>query len=533
MPASTSTVTPQASSGDTAALLEARGISKHFGGTAALSEADFSCHGGEIHVLLGANGAGKSTLVKILCGVQTPDAGTIRLSGQEVELRDPIRAASLGVAAVFQELSLCPHLTVAENIMLAHEPVGPLKQIRAKELLQQVHSLFQRLGIDHIRPTELVAHLPLADRQLVEIAKALSHDPQTLIVDEGTSALGHEEVKRLFQLLKNLRDEGKAIIFISHRMAEVREIADRLTVFRNGRNVGTVSAEDFDESKLIELMLGERVQQSFPPRAPLPKEAETYLQVEHLSAGELLRDISFSAKAGEVLGIAGLEGQGQGELLLALFGMIRRLSGTVSLGGRRVRLGTPWRAKKSGFVLIPEDRKTQGLLQPLSLRENIALASLGALSNFGLIRRRRERQIAQQGMRRMEIKASSMEVPVRALSGGNQQKVVIAKWLETGADVFLFYDPTRGVDVGTKRSFYELIEDLAKSGKTVLLYTTELSEFVGLCHRVLVMSDRRIVTELSGDDITETRILSASIGGEAQSNGVSGTGGSTERGAQA
>jgi len=505
--------------GQADAALEAVGVSKHFGGTAALSDADFSCRGGEIHVLLGANGAGKSTLVKILCGVYAPDAGTIRLAGREVELRDPIRAAQLGVSAVFQELSLCPHLTVAENIMLAHEPVGRFGQIRTRALRHQVRTLFERLGIDHIRPTTLVAHLALADRQLVEIAKALSHDPQTLIVDEGTSALGHDEVRRLFQLLKTLRDQGKAIIFISHRMAEVREIADRLTVFRNGTNVGTVDAQDFDEERFIELMLGERVQQSFPPRAPLPRDAGTSLQVERLRAGEVLRDISFSARAGEVLGIAGLEGQGQGELLLALFGMIRRLSGSVSLNGRRVRLGTPWRAKKAGFVLIPEDRKTQGLLQPLSLRENIVMASLDGLTRVGLISGARERERAQHGMQRMEIKAASMEVAVRALSGGNQQKVVIAKWLETGGEVFLFYDPTRGVDVGTKRAFYELIEELAAAGKTVLLYTTELSEFVGLCHRVLVMNDRRIVSELSGDDITEAGILSASIGARSAQGG--------------
>ncbi|MGN8199988.1 sugar ABC transporter ATP-binding protein [Salinisphaera sp. RV14] len=495
-----------------APALEASGIAKHFAGTIALDDADFSCRRGEVHVLLGANGAGKSTLVKILCGVQPPDAGTIRLSGEPVQLRNPIRAAELGVAAVFQELSLAPHLTVAENIMLAHEPTGPLGQIRGRELRRRVTDLFEQIGIDHIKPNTLTGRLTLADQQLVEIAKALSHDPKTLIVDEGTSALGREEVRRLFDLLGRLRERGTAIIFISHRMAEVREIADRLTVFRNGTNVGTVDAADMDESHLVELMLGERIEQSFPDRAPQPADKDPLLDVANLSAGELLHDISFQLRRGEVLGVAGLEGQGQGDLLLALFGMVRRLSGEVRVAGKPVHLGSPWKAIRAGFALIPEDRKTQGLLQPLSLRENIVLASLKVLSRGGLIDRARERRTAEEGMQRMEIKAASMETPVAALSGGNQQKVVIAKWLETGGDIFLFYDPTRGVDVGTKRAFYELIGELAQAGKAVLLYSTELSELVGVCHRVLVMNDRRIAETLEGTDITENAILAASLG---------------------
>ncbi|MES1955341.1 sugar ABC transporter ATP-binding protein [Salinisphaera hydrothermalis] len=495
-----------------APALEASGIAKHFAGTIALDNADFSCRRGEVHVLLGANGAGKSTLVKILCGVQPPDAGTIRLAGEPVKLENPIRAAELGVAAVFQELSLAPHLTVAENIMLAHEPTGPLGQIRGRELRRRVTELFEQIGIDHIKPNTLTGRLTLADQQLVEIAKALSHDPKTLIVDEGTSALGQEEVRRLFDLLGRLRERGTAIIFISHRMAEVREIADRLTVFRNGTNVGTVDAADMDESHLVELMLGERIEQSFPERAPRPTDNDILLDVDHLSAGELLHDISFQLRRGEVLGIAGLEGQGQGDLLLALFGMVRRLSGDVRVAGKPVNLGSPWKAIRAGFALIPEDRKTQGLLQPQSLRENIALASLKNLSRGGLIDRARERRTADEGMKRMEIKAASMETPVAALSGGNQQKVVIAKWLETGGDIFLFYDPSRGVDVGTKRAFYELIGELARAGKAVMLYSTELSELVGVCHRVLVMNDRRIAETLEDTDITENAILAASLG---------------------
>jgi len=501
-----------AAASNEAPALEASGIGKHFAGVIALDDADFSCRRGEVHVLLGANGAGKSTLVKILCGVQPPDAGTLRLNGETVRLHNPIQAAELGVAAVFQELSLAPHLTVAENIMLAHEPTGPFGQIRSRELRRRVIDLFEQIGIDHINPNTLAGRLTLADQQLVEIAKALSHDPKTLILDEGTSALGREEVRRLFDLIARLRERGTAIVFISHRMAEVREIADRLTVFRNGTNVGTVDAVDMDESHLVELMLGERIEQSFPDRAPMPTDKEPLLAVSDLNAGELLHDISLEIRRGEVVGLAGLEGQGQGDLLLALFGMVRRLSGEVRVNGKPTHLGSPWKAIKAGFALIPEDRKTQGLLQPLSLRENIVLASLHRLTRGGLIDRSRERRAAEQGMKRLEIKAESMETPVVTLSGGNQQKVVIAKWLETGGDIFLFYDPTRGVDVGTKRAFYELIGELARAGKAVLLYSTELSELVGLCHRVLVMNDRRIAEILEGESITENTILAASLG---------------------
>lgn len=492
--------------------LEAIGISKAFGGTTALNEANFSCNKGEIHVLLGANGAGKSTMVKILTGVHPADSGTIHVNGSPMRLHSPLQATVAGVAAVFQELSLSPHLTVAENVMLAHEPVGRLGQISTRTLQQRVHSLFERLNIDHISPNTLVHRLTLADRQLVEITKALSHDPQTLFVDEGTSALGRDEVRRLFDLLNHLRNEGRAIIFISHRMAEVRELADRMTVFRNGVNVGTFSANEVNDDELIEHMLGQRAETSFPPIVDVSADAQTVLEVDHLSAGDDLKNLSFSIRAGEILGIAGLEGQGQGELLLALFGVIRRLTGTVSVHGKQVRLGTPWRAKKAGFALIPEDRGTQGLLQPSSLRVNIVMPSLKKMTRLGLINRQRERETALEGMQRVEIKASSMELPAQALSGGNQQKVVIAKWLAAGGDVFLFYDPTRGVDVGTKSAFYSLIDELASAGKAVLIYTTELPEFVGLCHRVLVMNDHQVIKELKDEEITENNILSASLG---------------------
>ncbi len=493
-------------------LLDARGISKSFGGVHALDSADFSCRRGEIHALLGANGAGKSTLVKILSGVIQPDSGTIELDGERVSFSGPADAVAKGVATVFQELSLFTHLTVAENIMIGHEPTTALGQVDRRRMRSTVQALFDRLGIGHLDPSALVSELSLADRQLVEIFKALSREPRLLILDEGTSALGRQEVERLFDLLRNLSKSGTSVVFISHRMSEIRAFVDRMSVFRNGRHVASVAASDCSDEEIVEMMLGQRVERSFPERGAVGPDAEVLLEVRDLTAGPRLRGISFGLRRGEVLGIAGLEGQGQGELLLALFGAYRRLGGTVRVGKGARRLGTPWRAKRAGIALIPEDRKTEGLILPMSVRENITFATLPDHSRLGFVSRVRERRFVERMIDRLSIRVASMEQPARSLSGGNQQKLVLAKWLEAGADIFLFYDPTRGIDVGTKQSFYELITGLTREGKGVLLYTTETSELIGLCHRVLVMDDGAIVAELEGEEITEPKILAASLG---------------------
>lgn len=493
-------------------LLDARAITKSFGGVQALNAADFACDRGEIHALLGANGAGKSTLVKIFSGVMAPDSGTITFDGQEVTFASPADAGAKGVATVFQELSLFAHLTVAENIFIGHEPLTRLGQVSGRRMRAAARALFDRLGIDHLNPDALLSDLSLADRQLVEIFKALSRDPRLLILDEGTSALGRTEVERLFALLRKLKSGGTSVVFISHRMAEIREFVDRMSVFRNGALVGTVAAANCSDEEIVEMMLGQRVDKSFPERSPLPATAPMLLEVEGMSGGSRLRDISLQLRGGEVLGIAGLEGQGQGELLLALFGAYRRLSGRVMLHGKPAKLSKPWIAKRAGIALIPEDRKTEGLVLPMSVRENISMATLPAYGRFGFVSLKRERRFVAQMIERLEIKVGSMEQPARALSGGNQQKLVLAKWLATGAEVFLFYDPTRGIDVGTKRAFYELIAGLAREGRGVIVYTTETSELAGLCHRVLVMDDGRMVRSLEGDEITEPKILAASFG---------------------
>nr|WP_246753859.1 sugar ABC transporter ATP-binding protein [Jiella flava] len=492
-------------------LLSARGISKSFGGVHALQAANFACERGEIHALLGANGAGKSTLVKILSGVQRPDAGTIAIAGETVDFAGPTDAVAHGVATVFQELSLFPHRTVAENIFIGHEPTGFLGQISQSRLRAAVGDLFASLGVDHIRPNALVADLSLSDRQLVEIFKALSRKPRLLILDEGTSALGRKEVQRLFALLRKLRAGGTSVIFISHRMSEIREFVDRMTVFRNGHHVATVAANAASDAEIVEMMLGQRVERSFPTKTVVSEAEAPLLEVAGLAAGSDLKGVSLTVRRGEVLGIAGLEGQGQGTLLLTLFGAYRRAAGTVRIDGAPARIGTPWQAKARGIALIPEDRKTEGLVLPMSVRENITFSVLARLGRFGFVSPAKERRFVESMMQRLAVKAASMGLPARSLSGGNQQKLVLAKWLETGADVFLFYDPTRGIDVGTKQAFYELIAGLTREGKGVVLYSTETSELIGLCQRVAVMDDGRIAETLEGDAITEENILAASL----------------------
>jgi ribose transport system ATP-binding protein len=497
----------------TSVLIEARGIAKRFGPVTALADASLSCNSGEIHALLGANGAGKSTFVKILTGALSPDAGQIFLKGEPVRLVNPAQAARTGIATVFQELSLFPQRTVAENIVAGREPRNRWGLVNARAMRARARALFERLAITDIRPDEPVSELSLAKRQLVEICKALSHDPRVLILDEATSALPLQDVEKLFELLAVLKSQGLAIIFISHRMAELRRIADRMTVLRDGRTVASLAMTGFDEADVVEKMLGRRLGHSLvrtaaPPRTPRGE----LLRVERLSIEGQLSDVSFTLGRGEVIGLTGLESQGQTELLLALFGVYRRLGGKVAVEGREVQLTSPWRAKAAGMALIPSERKTTGALLPLSIRENIALALLSRLSRFGFMRRAEEKRLARDLLARLEIVASSVEAPVSSLSGGNQQKVVLAKWFATGAGVFLFYDPTRGIDIGAKEAVYRLIRELAESGKGILLYSTETEELAALCDRVLVMDRGRLVATLAGSDINAGSLMRAGLG---------------------
>jgi ribose transport system ATP-binding protein len=497
--------------------VEAREVSKHFGGTVALNNASFFCQPGSIHALIGENGAGKSTLIKIFSGVVTLDSGALYVNSQPSTIRSPAEAAQQGIVPVFQELSLMPHLTVAENVFITHPPRNRLGLIDRKALKQQTDRFFSKLGFDHIDPDALVSELPLAQRQLVEIAKALSRNPKVLILDEGTSALSIHDVRLVFQVIRRLRDEGRSVIFISHRMSEVEEIADTVTVFRDGHDVGSFPMGSVSRDEMVQLMIGRKLEQIFPPKPPA-QQRDALLEVKNLTWEHALHDINFSISKGEIVGLGGLDGQGQREVLFALFGLMRGLRGQIIVGGEPKNISGPAAASKAGInlALIPEDRKTDGLLLPMSIGDNATLAVIDRLARVGLIDRKQEQASIQHSIERMQIKTPSSRLPARSLSGGNQQKLVIGKWLLTDAKIYLLHDPTRGIDVGTKQEIYQLMRTLADNGAGILFFSTELGELVGMCDRVLVLYEGRLFRELAGEAISEENILAAALGLETQ-----------------
>jgi ribose transport system ATP-binding protein len=500
---------------DTPPLLAATGIDKRFGGVVALHDADFACQAGEIHALLGENGAGKSTMVKVLCGVHAPDAGTIAYDGRPVVFHGPSDAVAAGIVPVFQELSLVPDLTVAENLFLRDEPRTRLGLVDRRRMNLEASSLLASLGFGGIHPAAVVRHLSLADRQLVEIAKALRRTPRVLILDEATSALNRRQVQQVFSVVRRLRDEGVAVVFISHRMDEVRDLCDRATIFRDGDDVGTVDVAQARDAEIVQMMIGRTLHEAFPPRPPRPAVEAPLLEVTALNWGDTLRDISFTVHKGEILGLSGLEGQGQGDLLFALFGVYIGVNGNVQLDRKPIRLGGPRETMAAGLALVPEDRKTQGLILPLSVEDNITLPTLPAVARSGVVVPAAV-DAATEAMRdRLAIRMASPDVPVRYLSGGNQQKVAIAKWLLTDAAVYLLYDPTRGIDVGAKQEIYDLMRRLAAEGHGILFFSTDLAEIVGLCDRALVMYEGSIARELQGSALTEANLVSAAVGLDA------------------
>jgi ribose transport system ATP-binding protein len=495
------------------ALLEAQGISKHFGGVVALDKAEFQCDAGQIHALLGENGAGKSTLVKILSGVLEPDSGVICLNGQPVSFRGPAQAARVGIVPVFQELSLVPDLTVAQNIFIGSPPRNRWGLIDVAAMNRRAAALLEQLDFRHIEPDIYARDLPLAERQLVEIAKAVAKDPQVLILDEGTSALSANEVQRAFAILRRLREQGRAVVFISHRMEEVQTICDSATIFRDGKHVATFAMGDKNHDEIVSLMIGRKLVDVFPPRPPRPAAERVLLEVRDFGWEQRLNGISFTLRAGEVLGVSGLEGQGQGDLLLALFGAYAGTRGRVLVDGRPVQIHSPHSAMRAGIglALVPEDRKAQGLILPLSVRENITLPTLGQSARAGFVSARAEQRRAMEMIDKLAIKAASGEVPASTLSGGNQQKVAIAKWLLSRARIYLLYDLTRGIDVGTKQEIYKLIRQMAGDGIGLLFFSTDLGEIVNLCDRAMVMYEGQVARTLEGAELTENNLASAAL----------------------
>ncbi len=496
------------------------GVSKRYGGVRALEKAELTVAAGRIHAILGENGAGKSTLIKIMAGVVAPDEGRLKLDDREVAFASPAAANLAGIVCVFQELSLIPDLSVADNIVISNPPsrLGLIDRRKQRSLAE---AALARAGAEDIHPLALVKDLRLSRRQMVEIAKALARSPRILILDEATSALTEADVLKVFAVLKRLRQEGLALLYISHRMHEIAEIADDCTVFRNGRNVATYLSGAKSDNEVVELMIGREYSHIFPPKPKrVPNGAPPVLEVRDLSWNNRLRNISFTVHKGEVVGLGGLDGQGQRELLLALFGVLRGVSGEIRIDGAPVTLRSPRhaRSEKIGMALIPEDRKTEGLMLPMSVRDNLAFAALDRLSRGGIIDRDAESKAISEMIALLGVRTAGTDIPVSSLSGGNQQKVVIAKWLMIAPRIVLLNDPTRGIDVGTKQEMYQLLRKLADGGATIVFYSTDYDELIGCCDRVIVLYDGAVKRRLAGEEINERELIASSLSLQATSS---------------
>jgi ribose transport system ATP-binding protein len=488
-------------------------ISKRYGGVRALDNAELSVAPGRVHAILGENGAGKSTLIKVMAGVVAPDEGLMRLDGRDVAFASPAAANRAGIVCIFQELSLIPDLSVADNIVISDPPhrFGLIDRRAQRRIAEKS---LARAGGEDIHPMAPVKDLPLSRRQIVEIAKALARKPRILILDEATSALTAADVTRVFAVLGRLRSEGLALLYISHRMHEIAEIADDCTVFRNGRNIATFVAGSKTGNEIVEMMIGREYSHVFPPKpAAVATGKAPVIDIRHVSWIDRLQDISFAVRAGEVVGLGGLDGQGQRELLLALFGVLKAVAGEILINGRPIRIASPRAAKSPdiGMALIPEDRKTEGLMLPMSVRDNLSFAALDRFSTIGLIDRAAEHAAIVEMIRLLAIRTDGIGVPVGALSGGNQQKVVIAKWLMVAPRIILLNDPTRGIDVGTKQEIYQLLRKLADSGAAIIFYSTDYDELIGCCDRVLVLYAGSIKRELVAAEMTERALISSAL----------------------
>ncbi|UQX87441.1 sugar ABC transporter ATP-binding protein [Jatrophihabitans telluris] len=487
-------------------VLGLAGVSKSFGSVAALTDVSISLMGGQVHALAGENGAGKSTLIKTLAGVYQPDAGTVLLNGEPVVFRGPADARDAGVAVIYQEPTLFPDLSVAENIFMGRQPRASLGRVDHKAIKQATANLFARLGVQ-LAPDDVARGLSIADQQMVEIAKALSFDAKVLIMDEPTAAITASEVARLFAVVRTLRDQGAAVLFISHRLEEVFSLCDSVTTLRDGRWISSEPVSELTEDGLIRRMVGRDLDQLYPKQ--VAEIGEVALHVERLTREGAFADISFDVRKGEIVALAGLVGAGRTEVARAIFGVDRSHAGAVTVNGRRLRPGSPSAAMSSGLALVPEDRREQGLVMDMPIGRNICLPGLGALGIAGFMLPRRERSRAKDWAKRLQVKYNKLADSVSTLSGGNQQKVVLAKWLAINPHVLIVDEPTRGIDVGTKAEVHRLLSGLAAQGLAILMISSDLPEVLGMADRVLVMREGRLVAQFSRDEATEENVVSA------------------------
>lgn len=488
-------------------VLTLKGVGKSFPGVRALDAVDFDVRAGEVHALLGENGAGKSTLIKIVSGVYQADQGTVSLDGKQVSFESPQAAHAAGIATIYQELLLFPELSVAENIFMGHAPRGRFGALKWGAMRREAKALLASLDIHDLDPDDIVGALSVGNRQRVEIAKALSQDARILIMDEPTAALTEHDVERLFGIVRLLRDRGVGIVYISHRLEEVFLLADRVSVLRDGKYVATKQVTETSHDDLIEMMVGRRIDQLFPKIEAVI--GEPVLEVSNLVRRPMTNDVSLTVRAGEIVGLAGLVGAGRSELALTIFGVTPAERGSVRIEGQEVTIDSPGKATSLGIAYVPEDRGHQGLVRPMSVTPNVSMAILERLSARGVIDRGAERALAEKSVDQFAIRTAGIDQIVGKLSGGNQQKIVLAKWLATEPKLLIMDEPTRGIDVGAKAEIHRLMSELAGQGLAILMISSELPEIMGMSDRILVMRDGRIVSGMARAEATQEAIAAS------------------------
>lgn len=490
--------------------IEMRGIDKSFGGNAVLKEAGFLLDHGEIHALMGENGAGKSTLMKILTGVYTKDAGQVIVDGQEVCYKNPQEAEKAGIVFIHQELNVLFDLTVEENMFLGKEIHGRFGVCDKKAMRAEVRKILDRLGVS-IDPQQRMSELSVGQQQMIEIAKALMVDAKVIIMDEPTAALTQSETEVLFQVVRSLKEKGVSIVYISHRMEEIFEFCDRITVLRDGSYIDTKRIQDTDMNDVVKMMIGREIGERYPLREA--SIGEVVFKVEGLTCPGVFKDVSFEVHAGEVLGVSGLMGAGRTEIMQAIFGNMPHVTGKLFLNGEEIHNHNPGQAMKNGIGFITEDRKTEGLMLEESIRKNISLANLGRISRRGVLRKKEERELVQKGIEELHIKCFGPEHECGRLSGGNQQKVVFAKWIYTDPKVLILDEPTRGVDIGAKKEIYNIINDLAAKGVAIIMVSSELPEVLGMADRIMVVREGLVRGILSKEEADQENIMILATGG--------------------
>lgn len=491
------------------ALLEMKEISKEFPGVKALDQVSIQVHQSEILALLGENGAGKSTLMKVLAGVHQPSHGEIYIKGERVSIEGPKHSQNLGISIIYQEFNLIPYMSVAENIYIGREPRKSKGIVDRRQIKQETQKLLDRVGLTKVSPEDLISDLSVAEQQLVEIAKALSFNSKIIIMDEPTAALNDEETNKLLDIMKELKGQGMGVIFITHRLEEVQKAADSIAVLRDGKYIGSALVKDVTKDDMVKMMVGRELTDLFPDKG-VPSE-QALMEVKDVSVPNLLHDINFSIKKGEIVGIAGLMGSGRTELSKALFGLYQNMSGTVKVDSKIVK--SPKGAIDAGIALVTDDRKQEGLVLGLSVYENLLLPTYRRISRFGIFKRKTKDEIVNRWVKDLKIKVHDPNVEVRTLSGGNQQKVVLGKWLQMNPKVLILNEPTRGIDVGAKAEIYQIMKRLTEDGISIIMMSSEMPELLGLSNRILVMNEGRITAELSQSEATQEKIFYYASGG--------------------